>query len=833
MFIWGLLIASQSIACVHIRPDSSTNSKVRVIWKVDFKFMDAKGKVLKKSHLSSSTLLSAMASKETSGSLAITRLALTGKYKLYKRSVVYADVRRLKKLYRYHGFYEPQIFFDEHTDVKVLADINSYRKFERIRLTIRIVEGRRVKITKMTYRWPERYVWLPPNVRGRREAGLAVGVLRWRTGKPVQKELKGVLKKPLIQVGSPFSTPKYKLWKGLLLKRLQDRSFALAAVRGRVIINKESHEATIEMTVIPLVLCRFGRLKIINNKRVHSSLIRRVMKFKENQGQYTIQKLVHTQRALFGLGLFRTVSVKPDLVCAKARLVKRLGGRLSEKQRQEIGDCMKGWSHVGRKEKPLIIPIVVDAQEDKFQLFKLGVGLVIDGQRNQGGVSVGWNFMHFLGGLRQLKLQFNPSWAFLPDIIRRFDNGPEITGSITFKQPVFMDRQAELGMRVLYRRTEEIGDADYQSLTPSIWFSRPLFGRLTGRISFNVELSFGVQNPLSLERENYQLAYFEQQLVLDLRDDPLNTTKGLFLSLTMLQAPFGTFQFIKIAPEARFFVPLPFGAVLAGRFMYGIMWSQRTGDTGCSAKGTCVRTVSEVLRQSPLTQRFFSGGANSVRGWTARYLGPLACRIQKQKHEFVSSSETIQTRQGKSVTAVRVVRQVRQTTESVPDPVNPNAASQSNRQRQLHPLLKRGVTCRPAQVQVMQQRSRDIASRRDGLPLDGRPGRISLPQQPSLQVVPTGGHHLLEGSLELRVPLSFVSKKLGVVLFVDAGVIQLEPQIEVLDELIPSVSVGGGIRFRTPVGALRLDIAGRVTPDDDRYPLQPHWQVHFSFGEAF
>jgi outer membrane protein assembly factor BamA len=834
-FAWWVGIVALVLlgtGCVHVKPRE--NRTPMVIWKVDFKFYSPKGKELKKSILSASTISSAMATAETSGTLAVTRLWLAGKFKIYKRKTVLADVERIRKLYRYNGFYEPQVDFDESRDLKLLAGANKYRPYHRVQVTIRIVEGPRIKVSKVKYMWPKEYVWLPPNKPGKREAGISVGVRGWHVGKEPHDSLKGVLSDPMIKVGSPFSTPQYKLWKAILLKRLQDRSFAMANVRGRVIIDKLKQTAEIELWLVPLISCQFGSIEIVNNKHVGKDLIQKLIKFKANSGKYNVQKLVNTQRALFALGLFRTVNVKPDLECAKARLVVKLGGKLSPKQMQASKACLAKWDQQNQKNNLLSIPIVVDTQEDKFQLIKFGVGIGFDGQRQQAGVSFNWNFKHFLGGLRELQLQFNPSIAVLPDIIRRFDIGPEIVGSITFKQPIFMDQQAELGLRFLGRRAEQIGDSDFTTLTPSIWFSRPLWGRLTGRISFNVEFALGVQNPLSLERENYLLSYFEQQLVLDLRNDPLNTTKGIFFSLTLQQAPFGTFQYIKITPEFRFFVPMPMGMTFAGRMMYGIMWSQRTGQAACPGGGSCVRSVGEVLRQSPLTQRFFSGGANSVRGWTARYLGPLACRIQKRVYQEVTANQNVQpSGQSGSVSGVRIVRQIQQKSESVPDPVDPQSAQKSERQRQLHPLLKRGVTCRPASVQVQQARASDLADRRNGLPLDDRAGTTPLAQQQTLQVVPTGGHHLLEGSLELRVPLAFVSKNLGIVVFVDAGVVQLEPQFEVLDELIPTVSVGGGFRFRTPVGALRLDIAGRISPDDDRYPLQPHWQIHFSFGEAF
>ena len=97
-------------------------------------------------------------------------------------------------------------------------------------------------------------------------------------------------------------------------------------------------------------------------------------------------------------------------------------------------------------------------------------------------------------------------------------------------------------------------------------------------------------------------------------------------------------------------------------------------------------------------------------------------------------------------------------------------------------------------------------------------------------MVPLGGQHLLEGSLELRVPLKQLVNGFGVVLFADAGVVQLTPQLE---GFVPSVTLGGGLRYSTLIGAIRVDLAFRLFPDQDRFPLQPSWALHLSIGEAF
>ena len=84
-----------------------------------------------------------------------------------------------------------------------------------------------------------------------------------------------------------------------------------------------------------------------------------------------------------------------------------------------------------------------------------------------------------------------------------------------------------------------------------------------------------------------------------------------------------------------------------------------------------------------------------------------------------------------------------------------------------------------------------------GLDIQQRPVRIS------------GGTRSWEASLELRVP---ITAAFGVVLFGDAGDVSRPPLGSTSSDAPfrfdhPQVSVGLGIRYRTIVGPLRLDLA--------------------------
>ena len=98
--------------------------------------------------------------------------------------------------------------------------------------------------------------------------------------------------------------------------------------------------------------------------------------------------------------------------------------------------------------------------------------------------------------------------------------------------------------------------------------------------------------------------------------------------------------------------------------------------------------------------------------------------------------------------------------------------------------------------------------------------------------LPLGGNSMLEGSIELRAR---VYGNFGLAAFADAGnVWRTEWQYDLSDL---RADAGAGIRYYTPVGPLRLDLAYQLTPIAglivDGQPQTRRWRIHFSIGQAF
>ncbi|MFV0377560.1 MAG: outer membrane protein assembly factor [Mangrovibacterium sp.] len=88
--------------------------------------------------------------------------------------------------------------------------------------------------------------------------------------------------------------------------------------------------------------------------------------------------------------------------------------------------------------------------------------------------------------------------------------------------------------------------------------------------------------------------------------------------------------------------------------------------------------------------------------------------------------------------------------------------------------------------------------------------------------VPLGGKSVLQGSLELRIPLVW---KLSVVTFIDFGNVWADRLHYHLHEL--NYASGGGLRFDTPIGPVRFDV-GLPVWNEKRSP-----EFFISVGQAF
>ena len=101
---------------------------------------------------------------------------------------------------------------------------------------------------------------------------------------------------------------------------------------------------------------------------------------------------------------------------------------------------------------------------------------------------------------------------------------------------------------------------------------------------------------------------------------------------------------------------------------------------------------------------------------------------------------------------------------------------------------------------------------------------VGTPKTISERGFPRGGNGVIVLNAELRIPLW---QDVGAAVFTDAGNVFERATDVVLSEL--RSSVGFGVRYRSPIGPIRIDLGFKI----DRGELARRPVVHFSIGQAF
>lgn len=373
--------------------------------------------------------------------------------------------------------------------------------------------------------------------------------------------------------GAPFDYETYDAAKLPLAAWIEDAGYAHAQVHATVTSEAEGALAVASYHIVPGERCTFGAIQLYPKMRPSlDAAVRARLRFATGD-RYSVSALERSQADIYEIGRFSSVELVPDRSGDGA--VIKVTVELTEANRHEV--------HVGGG---------VGYEPETYE------------GRARGGYSVVPAWQPLLTAAIDARVALT---------IPRADEAklqPRLRGLLSLQRlDLFRPRlrgEAELG-------------ADYQTVEAYNWtgehvrfgLGSPLglrslqlragwmFERL--QIDANADAMIDAMSAQQLGLAAQSLGEYQASLVADLRDNPIEPHRGVYLDLraaagTPLAG--GELTYLQLTPELRGYFSLG-GVVLAARARAGA-----------------------ILGDVPVIHRYYSGGTSGQRGFSVRRLSP-------------------------------------------------------------------------------------------------------------------------------------------------------------------------------------------------------------------
>lgn len=514
-------------------------------------------------------------------------LPLIGAEASYYNPVIWEkDKERIRTFYKARGYFDVEI-----TSINVQEN----RSGTAVRIMVTIDEGKPTTIKSVT-------------IDGLKGTGL---------------EASDLLDDIPVSIGQTFVEQTYLRSKDELVNALEQRSYAYANLRGRVVVSRDKSSADVFFFVDPGPACTFGELKIEGLEDVKEEYVREAVAF-ETDEPYDPEEVRDTQAAIYDLGVFSVVKVAPEHQLLNREVYAEGEGARKPTEAATVAgidSILNQAQEQAEKRVKLdsVVPVIIRLKEAKTLNIRVGAGAAFESQRAAVRGRADWTNRNFLGGLRKLE-HFNTAgyaWAdtestLLPNFSDPSNEGVTLGSELRFTQPQFIERLTSFNSRVEIRRDVE---PYWTVLSPSltVGLRRTWFRRLRTDISYNAALyrisNLGNAPPVGRPPSEYLIEYLEQRLLLDFRNDALNPTRGWAIELVLQEATSlvgqtpgisgGDFDYIYASLGAENYLKWTLGVpqVLATRVRLG--------------------SIYNIGREAlpPLPQRLYAGGPDSIRSF--------------------------------------------------------------------------------------------------------------------------------------------------------------------------------------------------------------------------
>lgn len=507
-------------------------------------------------------------------------------YERFDSVVLERDLARIERYYKARGFYE----------ARVQASRVSKTPDGRVRVEIVVEEGKPIMISRAELAWKD---WSLP---------LAKDVTAAVT------EAKNELKP-----GARFEEESYEKAKEKILRAMTDQGFAYAEVQGQVTVDLPTRTANIVFRIELGPKCQFGEIKIIGLGGIPKEPLLSALGF-EAGDDFSMAELESAEIALADFGVFASVDVRPLLTA------------------------------VGKGERSPVIPVEIEVQPSALRAVRAGLGAQV-GSLVEAHVLGGWENRNFLGGLRRFSVEAKPGLVFYPwninTILSELPDTvlPQFQLRFDVRQPVPFDTRT--GARLsgelnIWSPPQTVNSnlpyiLGYRSYLGAFGFDRPwLDAYIHTGLFYNLEFNdpFSYNDDKTIDQFEYVvISSIRGAISLDLRRnskgerDPVEPNRGLYVETELQWAGLGlggTADDVRISPEARMYIPISKKVTLAVRTELGFVlfsdYNQRCngGFSNCSDP-----ELNEKVQLLGL-RGYFSGGANSNRGYSYRGIGPHA-----------------------------------------------------------------------------------------------------------------------------------------------------------------------------------------------------------------
>jgi outer membrane protein insertion porin family len=403
-----------------------------------------------------------------------------------------------------------------------------------------------------------------PHISVREDKPIRVGTIDIKVANsaPPPQELDRSFKLPF-NTGDVFDQDTYQKGAENLLNLYTTRSYAHAKVQRHAVVEVGPLQARIRYEVEPGGRCVFGNTKIAGVTKVDPKLIEERVTYKAGES-FDSSKLAASRSAIVELNLFSAVDIE-----------------------QEENPTERA-----------VVPITITVHEGPKHSLSAGAGYNTETQLN---ATIGWTDYNFLGGGRQLSVTGTYS-----NVNSTFD--------VKLLQPRFFSAKSSLTLEAFQQQqTYQTYTGNISGFDPHVDYK--LSSSLTAFAGWRLEyMKFNSVNASTIKaiggfRRSGVLSGPTAGVTFNSTEDPFNPQSGEMLSLlgNLSDHSFGAdYRYWRVVAEARKYQLVGWQTVLATRLKVGLSDTQST--------------IGDV----PLSERFYSGGEGSVRGYGLRRIGPLS-----------------------------------------------------------------------------------------------------------------------------------------------------------------------------------------------------------------